>query len=75
MTQEENYLPRTENPNPLTEGIDTWDITKILQVMNEEDHKVAPAVAKELPNIAKGVKLVVESLSQEGRLFLHRFRN
>lgn len=69
MTQEENYLPRTENPNPLTEGIDTWDITKILQVMNEEDHKVAPAVAKELPNIAKGVKLVVESLSQEGRLF------
>ena len=63
------YVPRTEKPNPLTAGIDTWPISRILEVMNQEDHKVAPAIAREIPAIQKAVELVVDSLSKGGRLF------
>ncbi|QUL98984.1 MAG: N-acetylmuramic acid 6-phosphate etherase [Candidatus Fermentithermobacillus carboniphilus] len=62
-------MPKTERKNPLTEDIDTWPLQKILEVMNSEDHKVAPAVAREIPNILKAVKHVVDALSKGGRLF------
>ena len=42
MSENHTSLPRTEKSNPLTRGIDTWPIFKILEVMNQEDHKVAP---------------------------------
>lgn len=63
------FLPRTENLNALTRNIDTWPISKILEVMNQEDHKIAPSISREIPNIQKAVELVVESLSKGGRLF------
>jgi len=62
-------LPITERSNPLTRGIDTWPLTKILEVMNQEDHRVAPAVAKEIPNIVNATRLVADALSRDGRLF------
>ena len=46
-------IPRTEWTNPLTKNIDTWSAEKIVSVMNAEDHRVASAVATELPAIAK----------------------
>jgi len=69
MSENHTSLPRTEKPNPLTRGIDTWPTSKILEVMNQEDHRVAPAVAQELPNIEKAVEIVVNGLSHGGRLF------
>lgn len=63
------FLPRTENSNSLTKGIDTWPVRKILEVMNQEDHRIAPSIAREIPRIQEAVELVVESFSSEGRLF------
>lgn len=64
-----NFVPRTENSHSLTRDIDTWPIRKILEVMNCEDHRVAPAIAREIPKIEQAVVSVVESLSKGGRLF------
>lgn len=69
MCDTNTSFPRTEKLNLLTRGIDTWPTSKILQVMNQEDHKVAPAVARELPNIEESAELVVRGLSKGGRLF------
>lgn len=65
----EAFVPRTENSNPLTRDIDTWPLRKILEVMNCEDHRIAPAIAREIPKIQEAVEMVVESLSNGGRLF------
>ncbi|HHY17820.1 MAG TPA: N-acetylmuramic acid 6-phosphate etherase [Firmicutes bacterium] len=69
MKHKDVFLPKTEKPNPLTADIDTWPIVKILEVMNQEDHKVAPSITREIPVIEKAVELVVKSLSKGGRLF------
>ena len=45
----QNFVPRTENSNPLTRDIDTWPLRKILEVMNSEDHRIAPAIARRFP--------------------------
>ncbi|NLC15864.1 MAG: N-acetylmuramic acid 6-phosphate etherase [Firmicutes bacterium] len=65
----ETFVPRTENSNPLTRDIDTWPLRKILEVMNCEDHRIAPAIAREIPRIQEAVEMVVECLSKGGRLF------
>lgn len=59
----------TESPNRRTRSIDTMSIRKILELINEEDHKVAPAVKKVIPQIEKAAKLVVNSFKSGGRLF------
>lgn len=48
--------------------IDNLSIEQILNLINSEDQKVAAAVAKEVPYIAKAVELVVEGLRNGGRL-------
>ncbi|MFI5253232.1 MAG: N-acetylmuramic acid 6-phosphate etherase [Bacteroidota bacterium] len=58
----------TETRNPRSKKIDLMSIPDILRVINNEDRKVAMAVAKEIPYIAKGVQLVVDSLKGGGRL-------
>jgi len=59
----------TEQPNPASEGIDALPTEKILRIMNAEDHKVAPAVAREIGNITKAVDAIVDAMRQGGRLF------
>jgi N-acetylmuramic acid 6-phosphate etherase len=59
----------TEQPNPASEGIDALSTQGILQVMNNEDRKVAKAVAKTLPRIAVAVDAIVERIERGGRLF------
>ncbi len=61
-------LPRTERQNPLTRDIDTWPVRKILEVMNAEDHRVASAVALEIPNIVKATKMVAEAVMSGKRV-------
>ena len=59
----------TEGRNPATMQIDTLDTLSMLRLINEEDRKVAEAVKRILPEIAKAVDGIVSRLSQGGRLF------
>jgi len=59
----------TESLNPKTENIDSVSTLKILELINREDQKVAKEVKKVMPQIAKGVDLIVSSLQKGGRLF------
>jgi N-acetylmuramic acid 6-phosphate etherase len=58
----------SEGRNPQTMELDTLSTFELLKTINKEDHKVAQAVAGELPNITKAVDLAVASLQNNGRL-------
>lgn len=58
----------TEKSNINSKGIDRKPISEILEIMNNEDKLVAYAVEKEIPNIDKAVKKIIESFKRDGRL-------
>ena len=58
----------TETRNPKSSELDTLSSLEIIQIMNEEDHKVAQAIQKQLPQISKAVDLIVKQLNQGGRV-------
>lgn len=60
---------RTEARNANSENIDTASISEILQIINNEDKKVAFAVELELPNIERAVEVVTDAFMHGGRLF------
>lgn len=62
-------IPRTERANPLTKDIDTWTAEKIVAAISAEDHRVAPAVAAELPAIARAAEMMAGSILKSGRVF------
>ena len=59
----------TEARNPLTEHIDELPTLDMLRLINDEDAKVAAAVAAVLPEIAKAVDAIAHRFEQGGRLF------
>ncbi|WP_188759379.1 N-acetylmuramic acid 6-phosphate etherase [Edaphobacter acidisoli] len=59
----------TEARNPATEHLDELPTLDMLRVINEEDAKVAAAVATTLPQIAQTVDAVAQRFEQGGRLF------
>jgi len=59
----------TEQPNPVSAHIDDLPTADVLAVINQEDQKVAGAVAAEIPQIAEAVDRIVERLRAGGRLF------
>ncbi len=59
---------QTENRNPSTINIDSVSTLEMLQMINNEDKKVALAVEKEIENISKAVDIIVEKLHNGGRL-------
>jgi N-acetylmuramic acid 6-phosphate etherase len=59
----------TEARNPLTEHIDELPTLDMLRVINDEDAKVAQAVAAVLPDIAKAVDEIASRINDRGRLF------
>jgi N-acetylmuramic acid 6-phosphate etherase len=61
------HLP-TEQRNRRSMDIDARSISGILRIINQEDGRVAGAVRREIPHIARAVDLVVEALRQGGRL-------
>jgi N-acetylmuramic acid 6-phosphate etherase len=63
----ENLL--TEQRNPKSAQIDTLPTEEILRVINDEDRKVAYAVAAAIPQITKAVDGIVERFRSGGRLF------
>lgn len=58
----------TEQRNPRTMNLDKMSIQEMLQLMNEEDAKVAAAIKPALPQIEKAVEIITESLKKGGRL-------
>lgn len=59
----------TEQANPASEAIDAQPTAEILRIINQEDRKVADAVAREIPAIVRAVDAVVEVMERGGRLF------
>ncbi len=59
----------TEQVNPGSRDIDARPTLEVLQIMNDEDRKVAPAVSSEIPRIAQAVERIAESIRNGGRLF------
>ena len=59
---------RTEQRNPRTRGLDTKSTIEILRVLNQEDQRVALAVRRVLPQIARAVDAIVASFRRGGRL-------
>ncbi len=62
-------MTQTESQNPRTMAIDSLPTLEILQVINEEDQKVALAVHAVLPQIAQAVDAIVHAIENGGRLF------
>jgi len=61
--------PHTERRNPRSRGLDSMPTRRLLELVNDEDARVAPAVRRVIPAITRAVDLVVERLSSGGRLF------
>ncbi|MGI8962579.1 MAG: N-acetylmuramic acid 6-phosphate etherase [Bryobacteraceae bacterium] len=59
----------TEAPNPASAEIDRLPTMQMLEVISAADREVAPAVALEIPNIAKAVDAIVKRVEKGGRLF------
>lgn len=59
----------TEARNPATEHLDELSTLDMLRVINEEDARVAAAVASTLPQIAQAVDAIAQRFEQGGRLF------
>ncbi|HEX2205938.1 MAG TPA: N-acetylmuramic acid 6-phosphate etherase [Longimicrobium sp.] len=69
MTHKPPLDPRlTEQRNPATSDIDRLSALEIVQVINEEDHRVAPAVATQLEQLARAVEMAEETFRAGGRL-------
>ncbi|MHB8654405.1 MAG: N-acetylmuramic acid 6-phosphate etherase [Terriglobia bacterium] len=58
----------TERENPASKSLDTKPAREIVRIINREDRKVAAAVGRVLPQIARAVDLIVDALEQGGRL-------
>lgn len=59
----------TEAINPATAHIDECTTLEMVTLINDEDKKVALAVEKVLPEIARAVDVISDRLSRGGRLF------
>lgn len=61
-------LPATEQRNPRSRGLDLKSSLQIARIINAEDARVAAAVRRELPRIARAIDALAEALSKGGRL-------
>jgi N-acetylmuramic acid 6-phosphate etherase len=60
---------RTEQRNSASRHLDRLSTHAILRLMNREDRKVAIAVGREIPAIARAVDAIARSIRRGGRLF------
>ncbi|MBZ5564242.1 MAG: N-acetylmuramic acid 6-phosphate etherase [Acidobacteriia bacterium] len=58
----------TERANPASVSLDTKSTREILRIINREDRRVASAVGRTLPQIARAVDLAVDAILHGGRL-------
>jgi N-acetylmuramic acid 6-phosphate etherase len=59
----------TEQANPASARIDSVSTEEMLRIVNDEDRKVAEAVGREIPAIARAVDAIVSAFESGGRLF------
>ncbi|MBP2627275.1 MAG: murQ [Firmicutes bacterium] len=59
----------TEARNPSTINIDHQSSLEIVELINQEDHRIATAIQKILPDIARTVDYIVAAIQSGGRLF------
>jgi N-acetylmuramic acid 6-phosphate etherase len=69
MSEAAESTPLTEQENPRTAHISSLPTDEILRLINDEDARVADAVAQVLPEIARSVDEIVGRLNHGGRLF------
>jgi N-acetylmuramic acid 6-phosphate etherase len=58
----------TEAINPVSLGLDRAAVPEIIDMMVNEERKVATAVHREKERIAQGIEIIMHSLQQRGRL-------
>ncbi len=58
----------TETPNEASERLDELSPLEIVRLMNAEDAKVAPAVAREAEKIARAIEMIADRFRRGGRL-------
>ncbi len=58
----------TEQPNPASKDLDLKSSLQIARILNNEDAKVAVAVKRALPQIARAIDVVAAALKRGGRL-------
>jgi N-acetylmuramic acid 6-phosphate etherase len=58
----------TEQRNAASRKLDRMTVLEIVRLMNREDGKVAAAVGREIPAIARAVDAIVEGIRKGGRL-------
>src|SRR5262245_2186448 len=58
----------TEQRNRAARNLDTKSATKIARIINQEDAKVATAVKRALPQIAKAIDVIAKQIGRGGRL-------
>jgi len=59
----------TERANPASRDIDARSTVEMLEIINDEDQKIAGAVAAEVRSIAAAVDSIVDLIMRGGRLF------
>jgi N-acetylmuramic acid 6-phosphate etherase len=69
MPEAAEPTPLTEQENPRTAQISSLPTAEILRLMNEEDARVAEAVAQVWPEVTRAIDGIVARLDQGGRLF------
>ena len=69
MSEAAETTPLTEQENPRTAEFSSLITEEILRLMNEEDARVADAVAQVLTAVTRAVEIIVERLRAGGRLF------
>jgi N-acetylmuramic acid 6-phosphate etherase len=60
----------TEQANPRTADLDRLDTRRLLERLNDEDQRVAPAVRAALPGLGQAVDVAVERWRRGGRIVL-----
>src|SRR5258706_12601791 len=58
----------TEQRNAASRNLDRMTAAEIARLMNREDRRVAAAVGRELPSIARGGDAIVGAIRKGGRL-------
>jgi len=58
----------TEQPNPASADLDAKSPLEIARIINSEDAKIAAAVERALPQIARAIEWIAEALAKGGRL-------
>ena len=61
------FIKITEQPS-LYDDLDKKSVKEILEDINTEDHKVADAVQKAIPQIEKLVTLIIPRVKKGGRI-------